>query len=67
MLESVRQCINNTPDIVFADFYQQYILNSEHQIVDYGLDIDKHRFTSIDNINDILAGLNIMTEELKHI
>lgn len=65
MLETIKQCINNLPDKSFDDLYQEYIVETQNRIMNHQLNIDSHRFRSIDDINTVLKDLNKLTEELK--
>lgn len=65
MLETIRNCINNLPDKDFPELFQEYVIESEQRATKHRINIDSHRFTSIDSITAIIAGLNQMTEELK--
>ena len=65
MLETIKKCIEDLPDKSFPDYYQEYVMEAEQRVMQHRINIDSHRFVSIDNMSDIIAGLNQMTEELK--
>lgn len=65
MLETIKRCIDNLPNELFEDVYQEYIVETQNRIMNHQLNIDSHRFRSIDDISTILKDLNTLTEELK--
>ena len=67
MLETVKAYIETLPNKSFPELYQDYVMSAQHKVSEHRLDIDKHRFTSIDNMSSLVAGLNEMTEELKQL
>ena len=62
MLQTIKSCIEILPDKSFSEFYQDYIIQSQNKISDHQINVDKHRFTSIDNISSIMSGLNERTQ-----
>lgn len=67
MLQSVREYIQELPDIRFSDFYQDYIIESESKVRSHRINLDSHKFNSVEDIGSIIIGLNLMTEELKQL
>lgn len=67
MLETIRSCIVELPNIGFPEFYQDFVTSAYKQAINRRIDLDLHRFSSLDSVNVIVEGLNQMTEELKQI
>lgn len=65
MLEVVKQTIENLPDKPFSVFYQQYIGDLEDKIIDHDVERASSTFRSIEDVTDIIRGINKLTEELK--
>lgn len=67
MLETVKNYIANLPTTSFSDYYQDYVASFQHRSVNHQIEVDSHKFKSIDDIETVLKGLNTLTEELKRI
>lgn len=65
MLETIKQEIDRLPDISFADYYQQYVITMQDQIMDYHLSLVKHQFNTIEDIPELIKGINKLSEEMR--
>lgn len=65
MLDNIKQSIIDLPDKPFKDFYQEYISDLEDDIIAYDIEKANSRFRSIEDITDIVKGINQLTEELR--
>lgn len=65
MLKVIKQTIDELPSESFGEFYQDYVANLEDDILDHDMKIADSAFKSIDDIPEIIKGLNKMTQELK--
>ena len=65
MLTTVKSSIRNTPDISFAEYYQQYIKSVQDTLLDKITKDVPRNFDSIDDLPIIINGINALTEELK--
>lgn len=64
MLDSVKKELNALPSSSFSDFYQDYVAHIEELIIQHDVKKACSVVKSIDNIPDIIRGLNKLTEEL---
>ena len=65
MLETIKESIANLPSESFGEFYQKYIFDLEDEIIDHDISKANSAFKSIEDINEIVKGINRLTEELK--
>ena len=64
MLDTVKKELNALPSSPFSDFYQDYVAHVEESIVQHDIKKAYSVVKSIDDIPDIIRGLNKLTEEL---
>ena len=65
MLDTIRQCIKELPSESFEVMYQRYVKDVQDKIIDHDICLANHSYKSIEDINQLVVGLNILTEELK--
>lgn len=65
MLDVVKQTIESLPDKSFGEFYQNYISDLEDSIIEHDMKKASSTFHSIEDVTDIIKGINKLTEELK--
>lgn len=65
MLQTIKDYISNLPDKDFGSYYQEFICETQDRIIESDANGIQARFVSLDNVNDILSGINKLTEELK--
>lgn len=66
MLVAIKQTINDLPDQSFADFYQDYVVSSQLNALEHEFNVARSAYTQLDDVNQIMKGLDILTEELKY-
>lgn len=64
MLDTVKKELNVLPSSSFSDFYQDYVAYIEESIIQHDVKKAYSVVKSIDNIPDVIRGLNKLTEEL---
>lgn len=67
MLATIKTAIANLPDVDFEDFYQSYVEHSQDSIIDNDIERSSKLFTGINDLTEVLQGLNTLTEELKRL
>lgn len=65
MLSSIKQTIDNLPDKDFAEFYQDYVIETQDRIIEHDLSLAGRAFQNLEDVTYLLQGLNALTEELK--
>lgn len=65
MLNTIKEYIKSIPDKTFDTLYQEYVISVQDNIVKHQIEVDSHKFTTIDDINAVMKDLNALTEELK--
>lgn len=65
MLKTVKQCIEDLPEKQFEVYYQEYVQSIQDKIILHDIHIASHDYTSIEDMCQLIAGLNTLTEELK--
>lgn len=64
MLESIKNTIDTLPDISFGEYYQQYVIQTQDVILDNMLNIADKQYTDIEDVTELIKGLNKLTKEL---
>lgn len=64
MLELIKNTINTLPDISFGEYYQQYVIKTQDAILDNMLNIAGKQYTDIEDVTELIKGLNKLTKEL---
>lgn len=64
MLETIQSKIEEVKDIEFPEFYQQYIMKAQDEVIMKDLVYIKNKIMSVTHINDITRGINRLIDEL---
>lgn len=64
MLETIKETIEDLPSENFGEFYQSYVSRSEDAIIEHDIKLASSDFKSIEDITELIKGLNKITEEL---
>ncbi len=65
MLDTIKEELNNLDDVPFKDFYQDYIVGIQQNIMTNDMRKANYTFNSIDDVSYIIKGLNKLVEGLK--
>ena len=64
MLQTIKKYIEDLPDKNFGEFYQEYIMKVEDDIVNSDVRSAELQWAGASSANEILSGINMLTEEL---
>lgn len=64
MLSTIKEAVNNLPSKPFSEFYQEFISHVEDELIEYDMKKANSSFHSIEDVTDIVRGINKLTEEL---
>lgn len=67
MLNAIRSAIQSLPEQSFEEFYQQYIQTVQDNIISCNVKSISHDYKAIEDIPDLIKGLNKLTEGLKQL
>lgn len=67
MLNAIRSAIQSLPEQSFEEFYQRYIQTVQDSIISCNVKAISHDYKSVEDIPDLIKGLNKLTEGLKQL
>ena len=63
MLETIQSKIEEVKDIEFPEFYQEYVMKAQDEVIMKDLVYIKNKIMSITQINSITRGINRLIDE----
>lgn len=64
MLQTIKDYISNLPEKDFGTFYQEYVLHIQDDIIEADARVLENKYMFSRNTNQILSGIDTLTEEL---
>lgn len=64
MLQTIKDYISNLPEKDFGTFYQEYVLHIQDDIIEADARVLENKYMFSSNTNQILSGIDTLTEEL---
>lgn len=67
MLETIKQAVEELPNETFGEYYQKYVMQSQDSIIQHDVSFAGHQYHSLEDIPQLMQGLNTLSEELKRL